>query len=370
MKHKKIIAILLVIALLTTTFLIVSIANENETKVEVTVSKTELSAGERATVSVKVEANYPVATMSIPVFFDKTKVEVSNATANLTNYKIASITTNNQSTDTAKVFANTGLSESQFGFVLVNYIGEAGQQLDSSMSSVVLTFEIIAKDGVSGDAAVKVVSSSAKTEDNVEGMLYFGKTGTTLNEIPENVTDIDVTKATTNISIVGGKNSIVLDNDANVEAVFDTNYANNDYAGFIYGIDTLANVTEDGLLADNITTKQGDDYLEIIGDETTGTIINLLDKNGNVLETYVFIYFGDIDGSGDVTSTDGFIAEYFEATGEGIDTVYTLMAGDVDGSGDITSTDGFTMEYFEAIGEGLPSQQEIAAMVSGNYYEL
>ena len=167
-------------------------------------------------------------------------------------------------------------------------------------------------------------------------------------------------------------NTGIVKDDAIVEATFDDQYASEDEGifGFIYGIDTLANITEDGSLMDNLTTNYGDAYLEIIGDETTGTIINVLDLEGNVVETYVFIYFGDIDADGMISSTDGFMAEYYEAMGEGIDTVYALMAGDVDGSGDISSTDGFNMEYFEAMGEGLPSQQEIAEMVSGNYYEL
>ncbi len=368
MKLKNLITFVLTLAFLLTNF-VVAFAAADQTKIEITVNKAEIATGETATVSVKVTTNYPVATMSIPVFFDKTKVDVENTSASLTGYKVASVTTNVTSADAAKVFANTGLSQSQYGFVLVNYIGEVNAQLSSIISSVVLTFNITAKETASGDAVIKAVAESVKTESNIEGMLYFGKAkSTTLNEMPTNVTSIDITKATTKVSVVEGKNEIVFKDGADVEPVLDTTNAV-EYP-FIYGIDTLANITEDGSLMDNLTTNYGDDYLEIIGNETTGTIINILDKKGNIVGTYIFIYFGDIDASGDITSTDGFLAEYFEVLGEGIDTVYALMAGDVDGSGDITSTDGFNMEYFEVMGEGFPSQQEIAEMVSDNYYEL
>ncbi len=167
-------------------------------------------------------------------------------------------------------------------------------------------------------------------------------------------------------------NTIALKEDANVEAYIDTEN-NCGFTGIIYGIDTLGSVSEDGSLADNLTTTYGDDYLaitEVDGGETTGTIIEVLDEDGNAVETYVFVYFGDIDMDGMITSTDGFFTEYYEGNGEGIEELYQFIAGDVDGDGMITSTDGFYMEYFEGNGEGIPTQQEIAEMVSANYYEM
>ena len=370
MKPKRIIAFVLILALLVTSFVVAAVASEDETTITITVDKAELAAGKTATVSVEVITNYPVATMSIPVFYDKTLVEISDTAATLTEYSVVNITTDNQSVDSDKVFANTGLNENQFGFVLATYIGEAGQQLKSSLNAVVFTFEVTAKEDVLGDAVIKVVETSAKTENNIEGMLYFGKSGTTLNKIPENVTDIDVTEATKNISIVAVENSVSSKTDANVEAFFDTNYANNDYVGFVYGIDTLANVTKDGPLMDNLTTQYGDEYLEIDGDETTGTIINVKDKEGNVVESYIFIYFGDVDMDGEISANDAFFAEYFEVYGEGITELYQLIASDVDMDGGVSANDAFFMEYFEVYGEGLLSQQEIAEKVSSNYYKF
>ena len=77
--NKKIISIvlsvILIMSIITTVFVVT--ANTKETTIAITVDKVELSPGESATVSVKVTTNYPVATMSIPVFYDK-KVLLSN----------------------------------------------------------------------------------------------------------------------------------------------------------------------------------------------------------------------------------------------------------------------------------------------------
>jgi hypothetical protein len=167
-------------------------------------------------------------------------------------------------------------------------------------------------------------------------------------------------------------NTLVIKDDAYVVAYLDEDNTYDEFTAMIYGIDTMANVTEDGSLIDNLTTAYGDEYLEIIvGDsdaETTGTIINVLDEDENVVESYVFVYFGDVNMDGSVTSTDGFWAEYYEGMGEGLDYMCQVVAADVNADGSITSTDGFWMEYFEGMGEGLNSQQEIAEGVYGNVY--
>ena len=111
MKKKKIISIVLSLALVISIVAtaIIATANAKETDVVIDVAETELSIGQTTTVSVKVTTNYPVATMSIPVFYDKTKIEVSEATATLTDYAVKSAITDAQSVDAAKVYANTGI---------------------------------------------------------------------------------------------------------------------------------------------------------------------------------------------------------------------------------------------------------------------
>ena len=204
-KNKKVIGIVLSLILvisITATFFIAT-ANTKETDVIISVDKTELSSGESATVSVKVTSNYPIATMSIPVFYDKTLVDISDVTATLADYSVKSAITDAQSKDTSKVYENTGLNSDDYGFVLVTYIGGAGQNVPEKMDSVVLTFKITAKSGVSGAETIKCVSQSAKSDENIAGMLYFGATtsGNMINSVPENVENINLENANVNITV-------------------------------------------------------------------------------------------------------------------------------------------------------------------------
>ena len=378
-KSKKIFSIVLSLILIIgiTTTVFIATANTKETAVEITVDKAELSAGQSATVSVKVTANYPIATMSIPVFYDKTLVDVSDATATLTDYSVKNAITESESADTSKVYANTGVNSEKFGFILVNYIGGAGKDVPETMDSVVLTFKITAKAGASGTEVIKCISKSAKTDENIAGMLYFGSpvSGRNIDSIPENVKNIDLTNAKVNVKIGVATNTLGLNENAPFEAIIDTVNCG-DYNGTVYGFDTLGwndAFEVDGSIADFLSTAYGDDYLEIIeadGGETTGTLINVLDEDGNVVETYVYIYFGDIDGDGNVGASDADIANYYEGFYEGIDTFEQFMASDIDGDCWPGAGDADTMNYWEGFYEGMPTQAELGEMNMNNVYEM
>ena len=171
-------------------------------------------------------------------------------------------------------------------------------------------------------------------------------------------------------------NTLVLNENAPFEAIID--YTNcGDYTGTIYGFDTIginADMIPDGTIAEFVTTAYGDEYLEVVvgdsGMETTGTIINVLDEDGNVVESYVYILFGDMDMDGWVGGSDAYVAEYYEMNLEGIEDVLVFMAGDVDGDAWVGGSDAYMMEYFEMNLDGMPSQAEIGATNVNNYYEL
>ncbi len=387
MNKKKIICILLAVVFCFTATVLVATANTKKATVEITADKSELVSGESTTVSVKVTSNFPVATMSIPVFYDKTMVSVSDATATLSTYSVKNTTTDSQSVDSSKIYENTDVSESKYGFVLINYIGSAGAQVPETIDEVVLTFTITANSNVTGDALVNCVSQSAKTSSNVAGMLYFGATisGTTIDEIPENIENIDLTTATETVTIsnaVSSPNTLVLNENAPFEAVIDTVNCG-DYNGTVYGFDTLGwndNFEVDGAIADFLSTAYGDEYLEVVvgdaGIETTGTIINVLDENGDVVESYVYIYFGDMDMDGLVGVSDAMMAETYEGTfdaeGAGIFSLIQFMAGDIDGDSYPGVSDAMIMEYWEGNYEGMLEQATIAKNVVDNdiVYEI
>ena len=380
-KSKKIIGIILCIILIAsvTTAIFVATATAKKVEISITADKTELSAGETATVSVTVNANFPVATMSIPVFYDNTLVDVSDATATLTDYAVKSAVTDTQSADTSKVFANTGLNSDKYGFVLVNYIGGAGAEVPETTDSVVLTFKITAKAGVSGTEVVKCVSQSAKTDDNIAGMLYFGATinENTIDAIPENIENIDLTNAQARVKIVSGANTLTLNENAPFEAIIDLeNNIGGEYTGTVYGFDTLGwndAYEVDGTIADFLSTAYGDEYLEIIeadGGETTGTVINVLDEEGNVAESYVYIYFGDVNSDGLVDNGDSVYMDTYGLMFEGIDDLIQMMASDVNGDGMIDNADSVYTDTYGLMFKGMPTQVEIAEMAVQNIYEV
>ena len=265
-KKNKIIAIIISLALIVSVFVVGTVANTKNTSIAISIDKTELTAGQSATVTVTASADYPVATASIPVFYDKTMVTVSNATATLTGYAVAEVTTDANAVDSSKIYANTDIDSEKFGFLLVTYIGGANDTVSTLDNVTVLTFTITAKSDVSGDALVKCVTESAKTDDNVEGMLYFGATtsGTTITSIPENVEGINISNASASVVITNGDTELVT--IENTTAVID---AENKY---VYGI-TPGDKVEDYVKVNNGT-------LELIANATgvtngTGAIINV-----------------------------------------------------------------------------------------------
>ena len=126
--------------------------------------------------------------------------------------------------------------------------------------------------------------------------------------------------------------------------------------GFIYGVEP-----EYGESIDMVFEVVGDGEIEIIANEYgsdcgTGTVVNVLDLDGNVVETYVLIIFGDVDGSGDITADDAYYIELHDAWGYGesgqFEDPAMLLAGDVDVSGSVDADDAYYIELHDAYGYG------------------
>lgn len=335
MKNKnKIIAIIVAVVLVASIFVVGTVANTKNTSIAISIDKTELTAGQSATVTITASADYPVATASIPVFYDKTMVTVSNATATLTGYAVAEVTTDLTAVNSAKIYANTNMNSEKFGFVLVTYIGGANDSVSTIENKTLLTFTITAKADVSGDALIKCVTESAKTEDNIEGMLYFGATtsGTTITSIPENVENINVTNATQSATIVTGGADLMAKDD--MPTVID---ARNKY---IYGI-TAGDSVEDYIQVNNGSYELVANYQGKTNG--TGAIVNVKNASGAVTDTYTVIIFGDVNGDGAITPTDA--ATIKVATlGGSIEGEANNLAADINGDTSVTPTDAATVK--------------------------
>ena len=341
-KKNKIIAIIVALVLIISIFVVGTVANTKNTSIAISIDKTELTAGQSATVTVTASADYPVATASIPVFYDKTMVTVSNATATLTGYAVAEVTTDLTAVDSAKIYANTNMNSEKFGFVLVTYIGGANDTVSTIDNKTILTFTITAKSDVSGDALVKCVTESAKTDDNVEGMLYFGATtsGTTITSIPENVENIDVKNASKSATITtGGADLVAIENTT---AVVDTE------KGYVYGVTAGA---------DDLTLffKVENGTFEMVANEGgytngTGATLVVKDTKGETAAEYTLVVFGDVDGDATLTAADANLVKN-ASLGGAIEGEANNMAADVDGDKALAAADANVVKNASLGGE-------------------
>ena len=343
MKKKKIIAIIVAIILVLSVFAIGTMANTKNTSLTISINKTELSAGQSATVTVTASADYPVATASIPVFYDKTMVTVSNATANLTGYDVTSVTTDANAVDSAKVYANTNIDSNKFGFVLVTYIGGAGDTVSTIENKTLLTFTVTAKSDISGEALVKCVTESAKTDDNMAGMLYFGTTtnGVTINSIPENVENINVSNASKSVTITTTSGGVDIVAKEDMPTVIDPTNK------YVYGITAGENIE------DYIEVNNGS--FELVANSSgktngTGATVKVKNSSGTVVDTYTVIIFGDVNGDAAITAADANIVKNATVGGT-IDGEVLNMAADVNGDGTAIAADANIVKNVTVGGE-------------------
>ena len=126
------------------------------------------------------------------------------------------------------------------------------------------------------------------------------------------------------------------------------------FTGYIYGVEPEAGETVDAIFE-----VVGDGELEIIATDAgseagTGTIVNVLDTNGDVVETYVLVIFGDVNGDGAVDSADSGDIELhdnwaYEAGPDGMrmGLAYQVFAGDVYVDGAVDSSDSGDIELHD-----------------------
>lgn len=372
-KSKKILslALALVMALGVLTMGVFAAKTTPTATFTVSASASEVANGDEVTITVKANATetFYAGPMSLPIEYDASLFEYVADSATVTNIYGAGTTKSAVKAEPGKL--TVALTPSTSGAVTAPNLNGA--------NLTVLKFKLKAI-GSTGSSTV-AIADDQKTAANIGGKFYCGSFDSA-NPMTAELTEMGQTlnRIDTTISYAGAAepNKLVIKDSAPSTPYIDTVNKAEGYTASIYGIDTLGwndDLTPEGALADYLTTSLGDDYLRITkpdsGVETTGTVIEVLDADGQtVLETYIFIYFGDVDEDGNVGSSDDFIVSYYEANYEGISTLEQFMAGDIDGDGWATAADGFAMTYYESEYTGLGSQQEIAAKVNANTYEL
>lgn len=322
---KKIIGIVLALVMALSVATVAFAAPEDNYSVTFTADKTEISAGESATVDVKVTTNFNAIAMTIPVFFDNSKVTVT-AVATLTGaseaaeLSIASIdspTNNNLS----RYYKSISYTPADHGVVALNYIAVHGDTVRDYSNESVMRLTVKALEGVSGAAVVECLEASVKTNENPNGTLLIAKNSsgtTTFDSLGEVVDNGVVTGAKTTITIAGGAEPADLELTAAGAAasiVIDKNKTfGGQYDGAIYGFAqptaaTFKNnkyVTANTQATNNgsLLIKASDGKTNASGNYGTGTTVTVLNSDGSTSKTYVVVIFGDVDGNGAITAGD------------------------------------------------------------------
>lgn len=382
---KKIIGVVLALVMVLSVATVAFAAPEDNYSITFTADKTTLSEGETATVEVKVTTNFKVSAMTIPVFFDNTKVAVTAAPAatdqaELERTTIASVDSEEYN-DLSRFYRGTTYTEADHGVVALNYLPVTGDAIRQYNNETVMTLTVTALTGASGTAVIECLSTTVKTNANPGGTLLIAKNKSGAAVVDSEGEIIDngvVAGAKTTITIAGGAAStpelLLSEYGKSVGAVIsrdhctgDTDSEGNAFAGCVMGIDTIGTYSMDAIL-DCLTTPAGSITVntdESQGNETTGAIIELRDDNGEIVERYVFIYFGDLDRDGMIATSDGTIIMDYEFTLDGLNTEYELLAADIDGDDMVSANDGTILIDFEftldAAASFYPSQAEIAA---------
>ena len=187
------------------------------------------------------------------------------------------------------------------------------------------------------------------------------------NQAKVNAANAKLVEAMANFEKTAAPELILTEDGAAKGAIVDTTSVATSAVGFIYGINVDAGETVENYFetpAGSVRVTPND--FNVV---STGATIELLDDKGTVVETYMFIFFGDVNGDGwvdatDVTAVEGInsFMDFDYAPGDG---TCESMAMDINGDGWIDATD---VTYVEGVNSFMdfPMQSDTAAVVSAN----
>lgn len=356
-KAKKAISLIVSVVMLLGVLAVGVFANDNTGVAEngtiaLSFDKASYSAGDTVKVTVKLTTDYYAATVSVPVQYDSSAVKFVSGTTASTLFGAG---------DATKTVVNDAAAGGKT-YVYVGVLPQAGSgAVAQKANGVVLsTLTFTASKAISDTAAAFGVLNDQKTMTNLGGNLYVGSYKTS---------DVASTAYTTGQKLTfpvmkaaaAADPELILTEESNGAVIrTDLCTGSGDYAGCVFGIDTLNGEN----IEDFVTTKAGS--IEVVandqGNITTGATILLKDDSGKVVATYVFIYFGDVNGDGAVNITD---SSDIEAHDQWVKTIPEDTAAyyscDVNADAAVNITDSSDIEAHDQWVKELRSQKEIAA---------
>lgn len=361
-KAKKAISLIVSVVMLLGVLAVGVFANDNTGVAEngtiaLSFDKASYSAGDTVKVTVKLTTDYYAATVSVPVQYDSSAVKFVSGTTASTLFGAG---------DATKTVVNDAAAGGKT-YVYVGVLPQAaGGAVAQKANGVVLsTLTFTASKAISDTAAAFGVLNDQKTMTNLGGKLYVGSYKTSDVTSTVYTTGQKLTFPVMKAAAAADPELILTETGKDYGTVIRTNLCtgSGDYAGCVFGIDTI----NGGNIEDYVTTKAGS--IEVVandqGNMTTGATILLKDDSGKVVATYVFIYFGDVNGDGAVAGTDAVAVELHDAWIETIDEdTAAYYAADVNGDGAVDGTDAVAIEAHDAWLETLPDQNVIAGNVN------
>lgn len=359
-KSKKILslALALVMALGVLTMGVFAAKTTPTATFTVSSSASEVATGDEVTITVKANATetFYAGPMSLPIEYDASLFEYVADSATVANIYGESTTKSAVKADAGKL--TVALTPSTSGAVTAPDLNGA--------NLTVLTFKLKAI-GSTGSSTV-AIADDQKTAANIGGKFYCGSFDSANPKTAE-LTEIGQTlnRVSATISYAGGTGTpeLVLtqaDNGAVIRKDLCT--GTGEFAGCVFGIDTLNGEN----IEDFVTTAVGS--IEVVanadGNMSTGAKILLKDAAGEVVATYVFIYFGDINGDGAVDITDAAMVEAHDQWVETIDEdTAAYYASDVNCDATVDITDSAAIEAQDQWVESLEAQNVIAKGFNG-----
>lgn len=320
-RSKKIVGLVLAVVLmlgsLTMAFAATDPGAGNYTAtVAVTPASATIAAGESTTVSVKATTNFTVGALSVPLFYEKANVTLSNIAVPATaGYAYSTDAT---ATNAASIFASAGLDSATYGFVMVTYIPQADAATRVFADEQVLSFTVTANAGVADGTAVnfKTVEASRKTSTNPTGTLYVGFINSdTINAVPTNIEATGlVTSATVTIGSAMIPADLAIKAGATEGIIIDKNKTfGGQYDGVVYGFtldDSSAVIKATTMYTSNLEATNGGSLsftpIKVGRNKCygTGAAIQVYNSDSTLSKTYVIVIFGDVNSDGAVTATD------------------------------------------------------------------
>ena len=355
-KAKKAISLIVSVVMLLGVLAVGVFANDNTGVAEngtiaLSFDKASYSAGDTVKVTVKLTTDYYAATVSVPVQYDSSAVKFVSGTTASTLFGAG---------DATKTVVNDAAAGKTYVYVGVLPQAAGGAVAQKANGVVLSTLTFTASKAISDTAAAFGVLNDQKTMTNLGGKLYVGSYKTS---------DVTSTVYTTGQKLTfpvmkaaaAADPELILTEEGNGAVIrTDLCTGSGDYAGCVFGIDTLNGEN----IEDYVTTKAGS--VEVVANEdgnmSTGATILLKDDSGKVVATYVFIYFGDVNGDGSVDITDAAMVEAHDQWVETIDEdTAAYYASDVNYDAVIDITDSAAIEAQDQWVEELEAQNVIAA---------